>query len=106
MVSARAAPNRAFSSGAMTSSHAASTSDSCARTEYADAGRARRSAPMSRKTAACPERSRGTLQRRVVEGCERVSRKQSRTLGEVLCNHDAARGFELGVTRKPEEPAA
>jgi len=33
MASALAAPNRAFSIGAMTSSHAASTIDSCARTE-------------------------------------------------------------------------
>src|SRR5437016_14113061 len=95
MAAASAVAKRAFSIGAMTSSHTESIIDSWARTEYAEAGRVKSSAP-SRKRAA-------TLQRRVLERRVRVSRMRSRTLGKMLCKHDAARGFRLRVAGEAEK---
>src|SRR5204863_2415724 len=95
---ASAFPKRAFSIGAMTWSHVMSIIASCARTEYAEAGRAKTSAP-SRRSAAI-------LQRRVLEHRFGVSRMRSRTLGQMLCKHDAARGFASRMTGKAQKPPA
>ena len=46
------------------------------------------------------------LQRRVLERRFEVSRMPSRTLGQMLCKHDAAGGFSGRMTRKAEKPAA
>ena len=46
------------------------------------------------------------LQRRVLERRFEVSRMPSRTLGQMLCKHDAAGSFSSRMTRKAQEPAA
>src|SRR3954471_19476330 len=107
MVSASAAPKRALSIGAMTSSQAVSTSDSWARTEYDDAGRAKTSAPAKTRAATAAKRSRGRLDCGVLrERDRRVSRMRSCILREMLCNHSAARRFALGMARKAKQPPA
>ena len=91
----------------MTVSHAESTSDSCARTEYDNAGRGRSSAPNTMNAATRgtrPEHRRGALQRSVVKRGLRVSSSRLRTLRQMLCNQGAACGFGFGVTRKSEQP--
>ena len=90
---------RAASIGTMTSSHAASIIDSCASTEYAEAGRGMASAASSTSVA--------MLQRRVmIRSRRRIGRGYARTLGEMLCNQNAAQGFAFGVARKPEQTTA
>ena len=46
------------------------------------------------------------LQRRVLEHRFGVSRMRSRTLGQMLCKHDAARGFASRMTGKAQKPPA
>src|SRR5690348_9905384 len=82
MLTASAWGKRALSIGAITS-QAPSIIDSCARTEYADAGRTRQSSAPSRISVA-------VLDRRVVQRGVGLSRKRSRTLRQILCNDDAA----------------
>ena len=46
------------------------------------------------------------LQRRVLERRFGVSRMSSRTMGQMLCKHDAARGFAIRMTGKAQKPPA
>jgi len=46
------------------------------------------------------------LQRRVLERRFGVSRMRSRTLRQMLCKQDAARGFAIRMTGKAEKPPA